>query len=372
MQTIVMTLGELSGKTYPPIIRAGIEAIEQGLTQYSPVEGIYELREAIAAHYAPNQATIGPQNVLVTAGVRQAVFNVLTNILGTNDEVILPAPYWFAFPSLIERAGGKLVTLPTHAADNYTLHPKQLEKLITPNTRLFIFNNPCNPSGRVYNEAEIDAIVAVLEKNPHVYVLSDEIYEYINYSKDFRSLETWQSIADRLITVSGFSKAFSMSGWRVGYIVAAENLIMTFREYQQVTLSGVSIFSQKAALEALRQRDNYLPPLLSELNEKIELATELMNTIPNIACPKPQGAYYLFPDVSAYFGMVSPKGRNVDSAASMVAYLYIEAGVQVFAGDMFGEPRCLRISLVLDKDLMLEGLNRIKNGLLELKSKEIA
>lgn len=362
MQSIVMTLGELSGKTHPSILKAGTEAIEQGFTQYSPVEGIFDLRQAIANHYAPQQADLGPENVMVTPGVRQATFNVLSNLLQAGDEVILPAPYWFAFPDLIEAAKGKIVLLPTEANNNYAINPKKLAELITDKTKLFIFNNPCNPSGRVYEEAEIDAIVEVIEKNPNVYVLSDEIYEFITYKKNFMSMGAWQGISDRVITVSGFSKAFSMSGWRVGYIIAPANLIQIFRQYQETTLSGVSIFTQKAAVAAMQIKDEYLPVLLKELEEKIIIATEIINSIPNINCPEPQGAYYLFPDVSAYFGKQSHKGWIIENVESLAAYLYMEAGVRVFAGDMFGEPRCLRISLVLEKELMVEGLSRIKKA----------
>jgi aspartate aminotransferase len=366
MQTIKMTLGELSGKTSEVIIKAGMDAIAQGFTQYSAVEGLFDLREAIAKHYSPDQADIGPERVMITPGVRQAVFNALTNLLQPNDEVILPVPYWFSFPDLIEAAKGKVVPLHTSAADNYAISAKHLTSCITPKTRMLIFNNPCNPSGRVYSEAEIDEIVAVIEKHPNVYVLSDEIYEFINFGHEFKSMGSWQAIADRVITISGFSKAFSMSGWRVGYIVASENLIQKFRRYQQTTLAGVSIFTQKAALAALQNKENYLPNLLECLHDKVVMGAEIMNSIPLVSCAIPQGSYYLFPDVSAYFGKQSPKGWLIANAGSMAAYLYANAGVQVFAGDMFGEPKCLRISLVLDKELMLEGLQRIKKAIEEL------
>ncbi|MES2387270.1 MAG: aminotransferase class I/II-fold pyridoxal phosphate-dependent enzyme [Bacteroidota bacterium] len=367
MKSISLKAGELSRPPFEPVVQGAIHALQAGKTHYSPVEGIWDLRLAIADLYRAHQADIGPENVLITPGVRQAIFNVLTNTVRPGDEVILPSPYYFSLPSLIEQAGGKVVILETKASDNFTISAKALERLITPDTRLFIFNNPCNPTGRVYSPAEIEALADVLQRHAHVHILSDEIYEFITYGKEFRHFGSYQAIADRLITTSGFSKAFSMAGFRIGWLVANERSLQQFKAYQEVTLSGVSMFTQYAAREALKTRNEYLPPLVEELRLKRDNGLRILNSIPGLNCPEPEGAFYYFPDVSSFFGKTAPNGRRIHSAAELTAYLNSICKVQVFCGDLFGMPLNLRLSFSGQADDLYEALNRLKTALAELR-----
>lgn len=367
MQIIGMTSGELFYPALDKAVKAGIEAIGSGFTSYSPTEGIYELRELIASHYRQSQADVMPENVLITGGARHAIYNVLGRVLDPGDEVIVPSPYWFSFPSMIEQARGKMIPLQTSAANNFRIDPDHLHSLITPRTKLLIITNPCNPSGKVYSEEELEQIVEVLEAHPHVHVLCDEVYEFINFGdRPFCSLSSWQSIADRVVTVNGFSKSFSMAGWRVGFIVATEKLIMDLKEYQEVTHSGISIFTQKAASAAWLYKDEFLPPLLSQLNRMRHKGCELLNSIPDVKCLLPEGTYYLFPEVSGLFGKTDPQGQLINNSIDVTRFIFNDSHVQVLCGELFGDPNHLRISFGMDESKMMEGLERIKLSLEKL------
>jgi len=363
LETINLSLGELQTDTPQAIVEAGIEALNKGLTHYSPVEGIYDLRLAIANHYAQHQFDVGPENILITPGVRQAVFNIFRHIIQPGDEIILPTPYWFAFPDLIHLAGGIIVPLETNPEDDYAIDSEKLRKLITPKTRLFIFNNPCNPSGKVYSKEEIAELVAVLELHPEISILSDEIYEFIVYNKPFYSFSQEQAIIDRLITVSGFSKTFSMAGWRVGYIVASEKLIQQFKKFQEISLSGVSLFTQYAALKAFEIKDEYLKTLLFNLDVRRKLGISILNQVEGIHCFEPEGTYYLFPDVSILYGKKSPDGTIIESASHVVSSLFKLAKIQVRSGAGFGQPNHIRIGFTTNDKLWQEGITRIAETL---------
>ena len=360
---ISLSIGELTRNTWEPVLEEAVSALRSGYTHYSPVNGIFELRKAIADHYSVNQAEMGPENVLITPGVRQAVHNVLNHLIKPGDEVILPYPHWFAFPELIKQQGGVIVPFHTSHENDYYLDPQELAKLITPKTKLFIFNNPCNPTGKIYISREVEALMQVLEPHAGIHILSDEIYEFINYGYDFAPLSQWQNLADRVITVGGFSKTFAMAGWRIGYILAAEKFIQEFLRYQEVSLSGIPVFTQKAALKAFHTRNEYLPQLIFELEAKKKVAMEWVKSVTGLPCYEPEGAYYLFPNVAYYFGASSPKGRYINSANDLAAYLFAECKVQVFSGSMFGNGDHIRLSFSMDDDILNEGLERISKGL---------
>lgn len=363
---ISLSIGELTRNTWEPVLEEAVSALRGGYTHYSPVNGIFELRQAIAEHYSMHQAEMGPENVLITPGVRQAVHNILTHLIKPGDEVILPHPHWFAFIELIKQQGGVVVPLYTSYENDYFLDPEALKKLITPNTKLFIFNNPCNPTGKIYISREVEALMQVLEPHTGIHILSDEIYEFINYGFDFAPLSQWQNLADRVITVGGFSKAFAMAGWRVGYILAAEKFIQKFLKFQEVSLSGIPVFTQKAALKAFLTRKDYLPQLLYELEQRKKTAMEWVKSVKGLPCYEPEGAYYLFPNTSYYFGASSPKGRYINSANDLAAYLFAECKVQVFSGSMFGDSNHIRLSFSMADDTLNEGLERISKGLKDL------
>jgi aspartate aminotransferase len=364
MSFIALSVGELSLPTYAPVAKAGIEAIKQGLTHYGPTEGIYELRAAIADHYNENQNNIGPENVLITSGVRQAVHNVLQCLIKPADEVILPVPHWFAFPDLIERAGATIVPLETHATEDWAIDPEKLRSLITPKTKLFVFNNPCNPTGRVYTREEIDALVSVLEEFPHVYILSDEVYEFITYDgHKMLSLSSYDVIIDRVITVSGFSKSFAMAGWRVAYITGSETLIQDFKRYQEISLSGVSIFTQMAAKEALISKEKFLPQLLNDLHLKRDKAFDMIRQMKGLTVVKPQGTFYFFINTEGLINAITPKERTITNANDFCTYLLTQHHLQLFNGSNFGAEHHIRLSFSPDEELLFQGLDRLKNAI---------
>ncbi len=360
-------MGELQNDTPKAIVDAGIEALQKGLTHYSPVEGIYDLRLAIANYYAGQQFDVGPENVLITSGVRQAVHNILQNIIQPGDEVIVPTPHWFAFPELIQLSGGVLVPLETSLNNNYAIDPDKLRALITPKTRLFIFNNPCNPSGRVYSKQEIKELVMVLEPHPEISILSDEIYQFIIYDKPFYPFSREQAITDRLITVSGFSKTFSMAGWRVGYIVASEKLIQQFRSFQEISLSGISLFSQYAALKAFEIKEEYLKTLLETLRNRKAVGVEILSKVEGIQFLEPEGSYYFFPEISSFFGTQAPDGVVIESTSQLVSSLFKLARIQVRPGVNFGQPNHIRVGFTLDDALWKEGISRMAETLSQFK-----
>jgi aspartate aminotransferase len=364
MSFIALSIGELTRPTYEPVAKAGIDAINKGMTHYGPTEGVFDLRAAIAYQYMLSQSNIGPENILITSGVRQAVHNVLQCLLEKGDEVVIPMPHWFAFPELIAQAGGTQKNLVTTAAENWAINPDELRNLITPKTKLFIFNNPCNPTGRVYTNAEIEALVEVFEEFPHVHILSDEIYELITFDNHkMLSMSSFDVIIDRVITVSGFSKAFAMSGWRVGYITASEMLIQKFKRYQEVSVSGVSVFTQMAALAAMHTKDEYLPALLKDLTEKRDKAFDLLASIEGLEVVKPQGTYYFFVNMAGLMNRVTPKDRVIMNANDFCTYLLTQHHLQLFNGSNFGAANHVRISFSPEETLLFTGLERLKNAL---------
>jgi aspartate aminotransferase len=366
MNLIELTSGEMHLPPMQVAVNAGVEAIQQGLSSYSPTEGIYELREAIASHYQQSQADIMPENVLITGGARHAIYNVLGRILDPGDEVILPAPYWHSYPDMIRQARGRLVLMHTNSADNFSLDPLKLEALITPRTKLFVLTNPCNPTGRVYTEQELGALVEVLERHPHVQVLSDEIFEFITFGSPFCSIGSWQSIADRVVVVSSFSKTFAMPGWRVGFIVGSEKLIQQFKQYQEVTHAGISIFTQKAAAAAWKHRSAFFSSLLPELEQRRQKGMEMLKSVPGLHCYEPQATFYLFPDISGFIGKRDGQGNRLGSAADIARYLYTDAGVRVLYGELFGDMRHLRISFGGNGEEYYKGIEKVNLSLSRL------
>ena len=383
MKSVSLTSGELHYPPSPLTLKAGAAAVDEELTRYPATEGIFELRAAIARHYQTHQAEIMPGNVLITSGARHGIYNVLRSNLRAGraqaDEVIVPTPYWFAFPDLIRQAGGRLVPLPTHLADGFAIDPARLEALITDRTRLLVLTNPCNPSGKIYSVAEIDALVAVLERHPHVHVLADEVYEFISFEGGERRLQpdgtwlasvphisSWQQVADRVVTVSGFSKGFAMAGWRVGYVVAAENLIQRYKSYQDLTHSGVSALTQRAALAAWNDRGPYLTQMMEELHQRRALATSLLGEVEELRFMAAQGTYYLFPDVSAFFGRRDADGNVLRDATDFTKYLFADARVQVLCGTLFGDDRHVRLSFGVPTQVLREGLQRMARSLRKL------
>lgn len=352
--------GELAEPTPSFITEAGIAALAAGETRYAPVEGIYELRNAIVDVYA-HDAVQGPENVLITPGVRQAVFNVLSTLLQPGDEVVLCAPYWFAFPDLLQQVGAQVKLLEAKPEDDYRYDPAKLKALLSDKTKLFIINNPCNPTGKLYSQIELEALIEVLKDYPNVNILSDEIYQYLTYGASFTSMAMFETVSDRCVVVSGFSKAFAMTGWRIGYILASENMIQRFLRFQEITMSGVPQFTQRAAVAAIENRGEFLPALNQRLIEKRDAALTILKDLP-IKVWQPESAYYLLPDVSCYFGK-EVDGKTIAKSADIAAYLVTKAKVQVFNGAFFGAPNHIRVSFAGEAERVTLGLNKLATAL---------
>ncbi len=371
MHIISLSSGELS---YPPP-PCPAELAEWAHTGggYPPSGGLFELRACLAEHYRPQQADVAPENVLITNGARHALYMILSTTLQPGDEVIVPAPYWFSFPEMIAQARGQLVPLPTEAADNFRIDPARLEALITPRTRVLILTNPGNPTGRIYSAQELDEVVGVLERHPNLHVVVDEVYEMINFTdRPFVHLSDYQHVADRVVTVNGFSKSFAMPGWRVGYIVAAEKLIRQYHRYQEITHAGVSTLAQRMALHAWTHRMGFLEELRTEIRARRDRGLQVLQTLPSLRCAVPEGAFYFFPDVSAYFGLPDHRGRLIRHSVDINRYLFGTQRLQVFCGDIFGDTRHLRISFGADGPQLEEGLQRLTYALGELAAGRVS
>jgi aspartate aminotransferase len=364
MEIIDFSSGASYFKSPETAINAAINALQAGKTSYGPTEGILALRQAIAARYQNATHLVTSSQILITPGSKQALFNLFSVLLKENDEVIIPTPAWFGFNSLMQYSKGILITLPTSLSDNYAITPKALKKVITQQTRILLLTNPGNPTGRLYTKDELEALVAVTADYPDLYIISDEIYDFDTYGKSFTSILSCKGIqAERTCVVNGFSKTFSMSGWRAGYIVGPQTLIEKCIDFQGSTLSGVSIFVQEAAVNAFQERENALAPMVAVLTDHRQIMQQHLAAIPDIKFYSPDGAYYFFPDMSAYLGKTTPSGNIIDNAVALCHYLNTQYHLQVSPGDNFGAPGHVRMSFAVERPLLLEGLNRFKKAL---------
>jgi aspartate aminotransferase len=342
-----------SGSTYfnTPLVasQAAIKAIQAHKTFYGLTEGTIALRTAIAHRYQNlNQATVSLENILITAGTKQALFNILSNILNPGDEVIVPVPNWFGLHQVLEVVKAKIVFWPTAPENNYDLRPGDLEKLITPKTRLVLISNPCNPTGRLYQKPEIEGLVKVLAQHPKIYLLSDEIYDLVFYDRPVPSLTEFPDPQGRHIVVNGFSKAFAMSGWRIGYLIVPPDLFAASLAFQGATLAGVSEFVQAAAQAILENVPEILPPMLRVLQQNRDLMTDFLKE-QNIKCFTPEAAYFVFPDFR------SALNHTVNSTARFAQYLKANQAIEILPGESFGAPGYARLSFAIP----LENLNLV-------------
>lgn len=365
-----------SGAAYfqtPEIVRkAAMEAIEAGYTSYGPTEGLPVLRQAISDRYHKlNKITISPERILVTAGAKQALFNLFSTLLQPGDEVIVPVANWFGFHELLEQVQAKLVIVPTSPEDNYTIHPENVAAVITDKTRLFILCNPGNPTGRIYSETDIAALLAVLNNYPGILVLSDEIYDLVTYGDRVPSLLEFPDEYNRFIVVNGFSKSFAMSGWRVGYLVVPEKYFAACYKFQENTISGVSPFSQVAAAVALQNQAQVLNPMNAILKNNRDWICSNVSEIKNISFHTPQATYYIFPDIRAYLGKTTESGLSIHTAIDFSNYLKEQYQLQIWAGDYFGAPGFARISFAVESAQLQEAFNRFRTALWALKWRKL-
>lgn len=368
IDVISLSLGEPDFDTPELLKQAGIQAIEQNITHYTPVPGLQDVREAIAAKFKrDNNLPYTPDQIVVSNGAKQSITNVVLSLVDPGEEVILPAPYWVSYADMVALAGGTSVVLPTRIEDDFKIQPEALEAAITPQTRLLIYSSPCNPSGSVYTKAETEAIAEVLRRHPHVYAISDEIYELINFTDAHASLAAEEGMWDRVITVNGVSKGFAMTGWRLGYIGAPAWIAKACSKIQgQVTSAPCSI-AQVAAGAAVAEDPSIADDMKAAFLKRRDLMIAGLQAIPGLKVNKPMGAFYLFPDVSEWFGKTTPSGAVLGSSDDVSLFLLEEAHVGTVAGSAFGTPECIRLSYAASEATLSEAIRRIHEAANSLK-----
>ena len=360
---ISLSLGEPDFNTPYFIKEAAKKAIDENYSTYSPVDGYLELKEAICRKFKrDNNLEYNPANIVVSTGAKQSLYNIAQVMLNDGDEVILPAPYWVSYFEIIKLSGGVPVEVPTSVETDFKMTAEQLEKAITPKTKMMWFSSPCNPSGSVYNREELTAIGKVLEKHPHIYIVSDEIYEHINFSGTFCSIGSIPGLFERTITVNGVAKAFAMTGWRIGYIGAPEFIAKACTKMQGQVTSGANSIAQRATITAVDADPKVLNEMVTAFKNRRDLVVSLAAAIPGLKINIPDGAFYLFPDVSYYFGKTL-RGKLINNADDLSMYLLSEANVATVTGDAFGNPNCIRISYATSEELLTEAFKRIEAAL---------
>lgn len=369
VDVIDMSLGEPDFDTPAHIKEAAITAIHENWTHYTPVAGLPDLRQAVCDKLKrDNLLEYQPAQIVVSTGAKQSLANAILSLVDEDEEVIIPTPFWVTYSELVKIARGKVKAIRTTAESGFKLSPAQLQEAIGPNTKLFMFSSPCNPSGAVYTQAELAALVEVFEKNPQVYILSDEIYEYINFIGTHASIASFATVKDRVILINGLSKGFAMTGWRLGYMAAPLAVAKACEKVQGQFTSGANSITQKAAVAALMADLRPTQEMVLEFAKRRALVLELMQAIPGLQCPSPAGAFYVFPDMSDYFGK-SDGETLISNAADLSMYLLNKAHVSSVMGDAFGEPLCVRFSFANSLDKIKEGWSRITVALAALQAR---
>jgi len=356
---ISLSLGEPDFNTPDFIKDAAIQAINDNYNSYSPVNGYADLRESICRKFKrDNNLDYNINQVVVSTGAKQSIANVAMVLLNPGDEVLLPAPYWVSYSAISILAEATYVEIPSTIETDFKITPEQLEAAITPKTKMIFFNSPNNPSGTVYTEAEYRALAKVLEKHPQIFILSDEIYEHINYGTPNFSFAAIESMYDRTITVNGVAKAFAMTGWRIGYIGAPEWIAKACTKMQGQITSGANCIAQRATITALDEPVSRIQYMVDEFKIRRDLILGLLSEIKGIKTNVAQGAFYVFPDVSYYFGKTIA-GTKVENASDFAMLVLEKANVATVTGDAFGAPNCIRISYAASQKELKEAVKRI-------------
>ena len=360
---ISLSLGEPDFNTPDFIKEAAIQAIHDNYSSYSPVDGYVDLKKAICEKFKrDNNLSYQPSQIVVSTGAKQSIANVAMVLLNPGDEVLLPAPYWVSYSAISILAEATYVEIPSTVEADFKITPAQLEAAITPKTKMVFFNSPNNPSGTIYSEAEYRAFAKVLEKHPNIYILSDEIYEHINYEEPAFSFAAIESMYDRTITVNGVAKAFAMTGWRIGYIGAPEWIAKACTKMQGQITSGANSIAQRATIAALQAPVSKIKYMVDEFHNRRDIVIDLIREIDGFKLNIPGGAFYVFPDVSAFFGK-EIKSYKIENAADFSMFLLAEANVATVTGDAFGAPTCIRISYAASEANLREAIKRIKEAL---------
>ena len=363
IDVIGLSLGEPDFNTPDFIKNAAIQAVNDNYNSYTPVDGYAELKSAIITKFKrDNGLDYAPNQIVVSTGAKQSIANVCMVLLNPGDEVLLPAPYWVSYSAIATLAEATSIILPTTIDAGFKITPEQLEAAITPKTKLIMFNSPNNPSGIIYTEEEYRALGKVLEKYPDIYILSDEIYEHINYGTSHFSLAAIPELYDRTITVNGVAKAFAMTGWRIGYIGAPAWIAKACNKMQGQITSGANCIAQRATITALEAPVSNIQYMVDEFKNRRKLIIELLSDIPGFKINEPEGAFYVFPDISYYFGKTL-RGKTISNANDFALYLLEEAHVATVTGEAFGNNDCIRISYAASNDDIKTAVARMAEAL---------
>jgi aspartate aminotransferase len=367
IDVIDLSLGEPDFDTPQHIKDAAIKAINDNWSHYTPVPGFPDLREAVCTKFKrDNNLDYKPENIVVSTGAKQSLANAILALAEEGDEVIIPTPYWVTYSELVKIAKANVVEIHSRVEDGFKISPAQLEAAITLKTKVFLFSSPCNPSGAVYNKEELKALAEVFKKHPEIHIISDEIYEYINFVGRHESIAQFEEIKDKVIIVNGLSKGFAMTGWRLGYIAASAEVAKACEKIQGQFTSGANSITQKAAVVALTTDLRPSLEMVKEFARRRKRVLELVKEIPGIKCYEPEGAFYIFPDISYYFGK-SDGEMKINNAADFSMYLLNTAHVSSVMGDAFGEPKCVRFSFANNMENIEKAWTRIKDALSKLK-----
>ncbi|MFC5272083.1 pyridoxal phosphate-dependent aminotransferase [Adhaeribacter terreus] len=366
IDVINLSFGEPDFQTPQYIKDAAKQAIDDGFTFYTPVAGYPELRQAIADKLKrDNNLDYKPENIVVSTGAKQAIANAVMCLVNPGDEVLIFSPYWVSYEEIVKLAEGIPVQVVGKIENNYKVTAQQLEDAITSNTKLVMYSSPCNPTGSVFTKEELEAFARILEKHPQVHIIADEIYEYINFSGKHHSMAGFDFIKDRVITVNGFSKGYAMTGWRVGYLAASKEIADACDKMQSQITSGTCSIAQKAAVGALKGGKESAEMMTEAYKRRRDLVLDLLKEIPEIKTYVPEGAFYIFPDVSAFFGK-SWEDYQINDSMDLSMFLLNDANVALVSGDAFGASQCIRFSFAASDEKLTEAMKRIKTSLAKL------
>src|SRR5690554_2884153 len=357
---IGLSLGEPDFNTPDYIKEAAIQAINDNYSSYTPVDGYVELKDAIIKKFKrDNDLTYNRSQIVVSTGAKQSLANLAAVLINKGDEVIIPCPYWVSYADLVKLNDGIPVEVPTTIATDFKMTPEQLEAAITPKTKMLWYSSPCNPSGSVYSKEELRALADVLQKYPDIIVASDEIYEHINFVGKHSSMAQFEDMYDRTVTINGVSKAFAMTGWRIGYIGGPEKIARACNKMQGQITSGANCIAQRAVITALEESPSRVQFMIDEFKVRRDLVLDLLQDIEGFKTNVPEGAFYVFPNISYYFGKTL-RGKTINNAADFSLYLLEEALVATVDGGAFGNPDCIRLSYAASQEQIKEAMSRIK------------
>lgn len=364
---IDLSLGEPDFNTPEHIKEAGKKAIDDNWSHYTPVPGFLDLREAICTKLKrDNDLNYKPENIVVSTGAKQSLANTILALVDDDDEVIIPTPYWVTYSELVKIARGKVVEIKSTPEAKFKITAEQLEAAITPKTKAFLFSSPCNPSGSVYSKDELEALVNVFKKHENIAIISDEIYEYINYVGKHESIAQFDEIKDRVVVINGMSKGFAMTGWRIGYTASTTEIAKAMEKLQGQFTSGTCSIAQKASIAGLIGDLTPSVDMTEQFAKRKKRTLELVNEVPGLKCAEPDGAFYIFPDASAYYGKKDADGNIIKDSADLCMYILNTAHVSSVMGAAFGEPNCVRFSFANSIENIEKAWKRVKDALSKL------